>query len=117
MQLAAAILCAILSIFGLKSLHLFASSNGLLEHLERQISNTSTPAGKRLRTLTTGGLFAGIDLQINAVASFQLLFCETILQPDVNVVGFWFSASWGPSWLLIILESLREYSQIRLMSW
>jgi len=117
MQLIAAILCGFLAIFGFKSLHLFAGSNGLLGHLERQITKKVTPTGKPLRTLNTGGRFPGVDLQLNAVASFLLLFCEDISQPDVNILGFWFATSWGSSWILIVLESFREYSQSRLMSW
>lgn len=117
MQFIAAMLCALLSLFGFKSLHLFAASNGLVGRLESQISNKSTPAAKPLRTLITGGRIPVADLQINAVASFQLIFCENLAQPDVNIVGFWFAVSWCSSWILIVLESLREYSRSRMMSW
>jgi len=111
MQLVAAILCRYLAIFGFKSLRLFAGSNGLLGHLERQITKKATPTGKLLRTLNTGGRFPAVDLQLNAVASFLHLFCEDISQPDVNILGFWFAASWGLSWILVVLESFREYVQ------
>ncbi|EMD91117.1 hypothetical protein COCC4DRAFT_167226 [Bipolaris maydis ATCC 48331] len=117
MQFIAAIFCMLLAVLGFKSLHLFATSNGLLGHLERIITNKSTPAGKPLRNLTTGGRFPRIDLQLNAVATFLLLSCEDYSELDVNLVGFWFDLSWGPSWILIVLESFREYSRSRLMSW
>ncbi|EUC45276.1 hypothetical protein COCMIDRAFT_36953 [Bipolaris oryzae ATCC 44560] len=117
MQFTAAIFCILLAVLGFKSLHLFATSNGLLGHLERIITNKSTPAGKPLRNWTTGGRFPRIDLQLNAVATFLLLSCEDYSEPDVNLVGFWFDLSWGPSWVLIVLESFREYSRSRLMSW
>lgn len=117
MQLVAAVICAILSILGYKSLHLFAASNGLLGHLGRLITNGHAPSGQPLRTLTTSGRYPGIDLQLKAVATNLLMYCEDLTQPDVNIVGFSFCASWGPSWMLIVLESLRMYSQSRLMSW
>ena len=106
-----------LAAFGFRSLHLFASSNGLLTHLERCITNATTPGGKPLRTLTTNGRFPRIDLQLRAVAVFLLIFCEDLENPDADVVGFSFAANWGASWILIVLESLREYSRTRFMSW
>lgn len=106
-----------LAVFGFRSLHLFASSNGLLTHLERCITNGTTPGGKPLCTLTTNGRFPRIDLQLRAVAVFLLIFCEDLENPDADVVGFSFAANWGASWILIVLESLREYSRTRFMSW
>ncbi|KAK4617737.1 Terpene cyclase [Fulvia fulva] len=106
-----------LSAFGLRSLHLFAISNGFLIHLEKCITNGTTPGGKPLRTLTTNGRWPKLDLQLRAVAVFLLIFCEDMQHADADVVGFSFAANWGASWILIVLEGLRAYSRPRFMSW
>lgn len=113
----AIVVLLLLSAFGFRSLHLFATSNGLLTRLEKCITNGTTPRGKPLRTWTTNGRFPAADIQLRAVATFLMIFCEDLDHPDADVVGFSFAANWGASWMLIVLESLREYSRHRLMSW
>ncbi|KAF2207332.1 hypothetical protein CERZMDRAFT_51358 [Cercospora zeae-maydis SCOH1-5] len=116
-RLIAVLLLLALSIFGFKSLHLFATANGLLTRLEKCITDGTTPGGKPLRTWTTNGRFPGVDIQLRAVAIFLMIFCEDLEHADADLVGFSFAANWGVSWLLIVLESLREYSRYRFMSW
>jgi hypothetical protein len=106
-----------LSLLGYRALVIFGTNNGLFIHLERAMDKRLTPGGKPLRPFTSNGRFPGLDLQVNAVATFHLIFCEH-LEPLYAAIALpSFVSGYGAAWTLIILESLRNYSKDRLMSW
>lgn len=107
----------LLSLWGVKSLLLFSSSNGAFGHFERAVNAGHTPGGRPLRPLTTNGRFPKLDQQINAVCVFFLIYCEDWRNPETSLAGLSFVGAWGASWALIMLDSLRLYSQNSLLSW
>lgn len=114
----AAILALLLiSLFGVRSLLIFSSRNGAFGHFEAAVNAGRTPGGRPLRTLTTRGRFPKVDQQINAVCVFFLLYCEDWKHPETSLAGLSFVGAWGASWALIMLDSLRVYSQHYLLSW
>ena len=100
-----------LSFFGIFSLHIFASRNGLLEHFLNAIDKRKLPSGLPLQPITTNGRFPKVDWQIMAPAVFMLTFTENLAHPDTTLAGFLFLGAWAPAWALIILESLRKCNQ------
>lgn len=104
-----------LSAFGFKSLFIFCGRNGTLKALGGALEKGTTPSGQPLRPLVTG--IGPLDIQIKAVAIFQLLFFENTRYLDASLVNEMFFGAWVSTWYPIILESLRVYSSLRFLSW
>ena len=107
----ACVLLTSLSLFGIRSLHIFAARNGLFEYFLGALDKNRTPGGYVLQVITTNGRFPKLDWQLKAPAVFVLNFTENLAHPDTTLAGFLFLASWAPAWTLIILESLRKCNQ------
>ena len=113
-NLQTALACVLLtgiSLFGIRSLHIFAARNGLFKFFLSALDQNKTPAGHVLQTITTNGRVPKIDWQLKAPAVFVLTFTENLAHPDTSLAGFLFLASWAPAWTLIVLESLRKCNQ------
>ena len=106
-----------LAAFGVKALFIFSARNGLLAQFDKCREKRVTPAGKPLQQINTNGRFPALDWQIRAPSIFHLIFCEDIQRPDANVVALSFVVAWGASWALIVLASLRAYSQSPWLAW
>lgn len=106
-----------ISLFGVKSLLIFSSRNGAFGYFEGAVNAGCTPSGQPLRPLTTYGRFPKVDQQIKAVCVFFLLYCEDWQVPETSLAGWSFVGAWGASWALIMLDSLRMYSQHYFLSW
>jgi hypothetical protein len=114
LNLQTALACTLLtslSLFGIRSLHIFAARNGLFEYFLSALDKNRTPSGHVLKVITTNGRFPKLDWQLKAPAVFVLTFTENLAHPDTTLAGFLFLASWAPAWTLIILESFRKCNQ------
>lgn len=108
---AACLLLVSLSLFGVRSLHIFAARNGLFKYFLDALDGNKTPNGHSLQVITTNGRFPKIDWQLKAPAVFVLAFTENLAHPDTTLAGFLFLGAWAPAWTLIVLESLRKCNQ------
>ena len=107
----------LLAAFGVQALFIGSARNGLLGLFDKAREKRLSPGGIPLQQVNTNGRFPVLDWQIRAPAIFALIFCEDVSRPDTDLVGFSFVCAWGASWNLIVLESLRVYSQSRWLSW
>lgn len=107
----ACVLLTGLSLFGVRSLHIFAARNGLFKYFLNALDSNKTPNGHPLQVITTNGRFPRIDWQLKAPAVFVLAFTENLAHPDTTLAGFLFLASWAPAWTLIVLESFRKCNE------
>lgn len=106
-----------LSFLSYKGQHTFSHNNGFFGHFGNAIIKNYTPCGRPLRPLTTNGRIPRLDIQLKAVAVYLLVFLEDFKRPDCVIVGVSFFSSFGAYWMLVVLESLRNYSKDRFMSW
>ncbi|KAL3426457.1 hypothetical protein PVAG01_03248 [Phlyctema vagabunda] len=109
-----ALLC--LTTFGVKSLYLFSMSNGLFEIFGHVLETDTLPDNVPLKPITTHGWSSKIDWQIKAPAAFCWSFAGDGTHPDTTLSGLLFVGTWGPAWLLIVLESLRRGNRWRIVS-
>jgi len=113
---AAFVLLMSLSLFGVRSLHIFAARNGMFKYFLDALDSNKTPNGHSLQVITTNGRFPKIDWQLRAPAVFVLAFTENLAHPDTTLAGFLFLGAWAPAWTLIVLESFRKCNQGTLAS-
>src|SRR5690348_16510744 len=97
-----------LSLYGVKSLYLFSMSNGLFDIFGQILETRTLPNNVPLIPITTNGWSSTIDWQIRAPAAFCWSFAGDGTHPDTSLSGLLFVGTWGPAWLLIVLESLRR---------
>jgi hypothetical protein len=106
----------LLSLFAIKALYLFSASNGLFKYFGKTLETGSLPNGILLQPWTTNGRILALDWQIKAPAAFVLAFCGDGNHPETTLAGLSFLGAWGPSWVLILVESFRECNSQRLIS-
>ncbi|OPB44038.1 hypothetical protein A0O28_0023560 [Trichoderma guizhouense] len=100
-----------------RNLYYWYYSNGLMEFLGQRIMADQAPSGQPLKVLCTGGRYPSVDMQLKGPSIFQLLSFENWKYPDATLAGFYFISSFGVSWALILLESLRNYNLHNFGSW
>jgi hypothetical protein len=100
-----------------RNLYYWYYSNGLMEFLGQCIMSDRAPSGQPFEVLCTSGHFPYVDMQLKGPSAFQLLFFENWNYPDATLAGFYFIGSFGVSWALIVLESLRVYNLHNFGSW
>jgi hypothetical protein len=113
-----AIVCLLATgLWAWRNLYYWYYSNGLMEFLGQCIMSDRAPSGQPFRVLCTSGRFLSVDMQLKGPSAFQLLFFENWNYPDATWAGFYFIGSFGVSWALVVLESLRTYNTHNLGSW
>ncbi|PNP56291.1 hypothetical protein THARTR1_03816 [Trichoderma harzianum] len=100
-----------------RNLYYWYYSNGLMEFLGQRIMADRAPSGQPLKVLCTNGRFPSVDMQLKGPSIFQLLSFENWTYPDATWAGFYFISSFGVSWALIVMESLRTYNLHNFGSW
>lgn len=100
-----------------RNLYYWYYSNGLMGFLGQSLMANQAPSGQPLKVVCTDGRSPWLDMQLKGPSVFQLLFFENWDYPDATWAGFYFIGSFGVSWALIVLESLRAYNSHNLGSW
>ena len=96
------------SAFGIRALHIFSLRNGVFDLFFSVCDKRVLPSGTKFVAIDTAGRFPTADKQICAFAVFMLTFTDNLSHPDATLAGFLFLGAWGPSWVLIVLESFRQ---------
>jgi hypothetical protein len=106
-----AIVCLLgLALFAWRKLYYFNYTNGLMEYLYKTILSDRSPGGQPLQILLPTSISTSIVGQFKGPCLFQLLFFEDWSHPDTTWAGVYFIGSFGASFALVVVESLRHYN-------